>query len=576
MQISKGRQVISAEELALWQNDTWKTLSADPELLAALKDPSRNFNQDETSVQLGNNRQKVLACRGTKLLYHVSSSTRDHITISFTVSAKGRVVPPRCVFKGVRNVALQHLKDLSSDGMTGKWGMSCSVNGYVTQELFISILKDLDNFLTKQNIARPIILWMDGATPHMSIAMAEFCKLKRIQPWLFKPNATHITQPLDLTFFQSLKARLQRKVLEWHQSPLHIGSSLSKYSVVPLVRESAEEIIKETPRLIPNGFKRSGLCPWNPSAPDKNKMLPSTIFSQNKDSETENTQDLVITDDPVSIPGPSGINHTNQSSLMQDPGTVSSQPSVGIDDFVSSPGPSGLSGGSDNTILSVQGSHIKEPETVFSQPSAGIDYSLSLPGPSGLNTNLGAKNVKSAPTSTCTQTSEKEMEEDPIPKFTARSLHQYEAVFFTETQLKHCEKLLEEKNFTHPNPMYQAWLTLKLASLPTEKEAIQKVLDRHSPSNLPKCQKTSQRNELRGAARFNPTSQEWVEILEEREAKNNLEPSQKKKTSTNDNSKPIDQAENIGKERLTCEVCGKTYASKESLRVHKYQHKPKN
>ena len=91
-------------------------MSADPELLAALKDPSRNFNQDETSVQLGNNRQKVLACRGTKLLYHVSSSTRDHITISFTVSAKGRVVPPRCVFKGVRNVALQHLKDLSSDG----------------------------------------------------------------------------------------------------------------------------------------------------------------------------------------------------------------------------------------------------------------------------------------------------------------------------------------------------------------------------------------------------------------------------------------------------------------------------
>ena len=51
MQISKGQQVISAEELALWQNDTWKTLSADPELLAALKDPSRNFNQDETSVQ---------------------------------------------------------------------------------------------------------------------------------------------------------------------------------------------------------------------------------------------------------------------------------------------------------------------------------------------------------------------------------------------------------------------------------------------------------------------------------------------------------------------------------------------
>ena len=46
MQISKGRQVISAEELAQWQNDTWKTLFDDAELLGALKYPTKNFNQD--------------------------------------------------------------------------------------------------------------------------------------------------------------------------------------------------------------------------------------------------------------------------------------------------------------------------------------------------------------------------------------------------------------------------------------------------------------------------------------------------------------------------------------------------
>ena len=47
------------EDMALWHSDIWKTLSADPDLLAALNDPLRNSNQDETSVQLGNSSQVV-------------------------------------------------------------------------------------------------------------------------------------------------------------------------------------------------------------------------------------------------------------------------------------------------------------------------------------------------------------------------------------------------------------------------------------------------------------------------------------------------------------------------------------
>ena len=37
MGISKGRQVVTQEELALWQGDSWSFLSANPELLAALQ-----------------------------------------------------------------------------------------------------------------------------------------------------------------------------------------------------------------------------------------------------------------------------------------------------------------------------------------------------------------------------------------------------------------------------------------------------------------------------------------------------------------------------------------------------------
>ena len=52
-EISKGRQVISPEDLNRWQQDTWTYLSSKPELLEALQDPNRLWNQDETSVELG-------------------------------------------------------------------------------------------------------------------------------------------------------------------------------------------------------------------------------------------------------------------------------------------------------------------------------------------------------------------------------------------------------------------------------------------------------------------------------------------------------------------------------------------
>ena len=57
LEISKGRQVISPEDLDRWQQYTLTYLSSKPELLEALQDPDRLWNQDETSVELGCDKQ---------------------------------------------------------------------------------------------------------------------------------------------------------------------------------------------------------------------------------------------------------------------------------------------------------------------------------------------------------------------------------------------------------------------------------------------------------------------------------------------------------------------------------------
>ena len=78
------------------------------------------------------------------------------------------------------------------------------------------ILQDLVKFLDEKQIKRPVLLFMDGASPHISLAMADYCLEHGIQPILFKPNTTHLTQPLDLTVMKSLKDVLKRKVIAWH------------------------------------------------------------------------------------------------------------------------------------------------------------------------------------------------------------------------------------------------------------------------------------------------------------------------------------------------------------------------
>ena len=195
-EISKGRQILSTADLVLWQQETEKFLFGNPKLREAMMDPRRIFNQDETAVEVGSECQRVLAEVNTKVVYSISGGSREHITTSFVCGADGSMVPPRCIYKGVRNVAQTHLKDLPKNGKSGEWKFSVSEKGYITRDLYVEVLRDLDRFLTDKEIPRPVILFIDGANPHISLQAAAFCKEKQIQPWLLKPNMTHILQPL--------------------------------------------------------------------------------------------------------------------------------------------------------------------------------------------------------------------------------------------------------------------------------------------------------------------------------------------------------------------------------------------
>ena len=82
---------------------------------------------------------------------------------------------------------------------------------------------------------------------------------------------THLLQPLDLTFFSSLKSELKSIVWNWHGEVANAGQTLNKYSVVVLLQKATEKCLDKD-GIISNGFRRAGLTPWDTTAPDVSKL----------------------------------------------------------------------------------------------------------------------------------------------------------------------------------------------------------------------------------------------------------------------------------------------------------------
>ena len=54
------------------------------------------------------------------------------------------------------------LKKLPSNGHTGKWKFSVSKGGFMTAETYLEVLSDIDQYLTDNDIPRPVVVLIDG------------------------------------------------------------------------------------------------------------------------------------------------------------------------------------------------------------------------------------------------------------------------------------------------------------------------------------------------------------------------------------------------------------------------------
>ena len=91
------------------------------------------------------------------------------------------------------------------------------------------------------------------------------------------------------------------------------------------------------------------------------------------------------------------------------------------------------------------------------------------------------------------------------------------------------------------DPLYRAWLHLKFAAAGTESEEIYHLLDSKVAKNVPKRKTVRKDYRPKGPARHNPTSPEWVSVLEEQQARQKPAPKRKLPGNPGDKGKDVHQ-----------------------------------
>ena len=119
-----------------------------------------------------------------------------------------------------------------------------------------------------------MVLLVDGHTTHIDLEISQFCKENGILLYCLLAHSSHITQPLDVSFFGALKNSWAKAVDKYKIS--HMGSSVTKESFALVFCTVWTGVVKMA--TIVNSFARSGIYPIDRSA--VGNPGPATLYSE--------------------------------------------------------------------------------------------------------------------------------------------------------------------------------------------------------------------------------------------------------------------------------------------------------
>ena len=177
-----------------------------------------------------------------------------------------------------------------------------SNKGWIDESLFFSWFTEL--FIKNIPPARPVLLLLDGHSTHYTPDVVLAAAKEGVVMLCLPPHTTHAMQPLDVSFFKSLKSHWSDVCHKYMVN--NPGRVVTKFQFSSLFREAWVKAIK--PESIISGFQKCGVYPFNPNAvsiPDHSQLSDgcSSInqLSFGDSEQISNADPKLSDDDPNSL-----------------------------------------------------------------------------------------------------------------------------------------------------------------------------------------------------------------------------------------------------------------------------------
>ncbi|CAG5056515.1 unnamed protein product [Parnassius apollo] len=227
-------------------------------LEATLKDvaPSNILNFDETNLIDDPGSSKCIFRRGVKYPEQVLNSTKGAISLMFSVTANGSLLPIYVVYKA---------ENLYSEWIQGgprgtRYNRTRSVwfDSFVFEDYFNTTIMDWAKSLPGKEV-----IICDNLLSHLNVSVIELCECHNIQFVFVPSSSTHITQPLDVAFFAPLK-KVWRAILLKYKMENPNQTTLNKNHFPNLLHSLVDQVELYSSKNIKSGFRATGIYPFNP------------------------------------------------------------------------------------------------------------------------------------------------------------------------------------------------------------------------------------------------------------------------------------------------------------------------
>ena len=229
--------------------------------------PDRIFNMDEKGCQLSlHHQQKVLAKKGSKRVHLVAPEHGENVTIVACGSAGGIVIPPMIIYKGQRK------KSNLTDELPPGSAMVMAQKGCMNTSVFIRWIEHFAQYKPAGNV----LLVYDGAASHLDPSIVDAADCHQIHLFCLPSNTTHELQPMDKSVFRSFETYWDEDVLKFWR--LHPDRQVNKERFGKIFTPAWYRAM--TPANVINGFKSTGLYPFDKDSIPPEAFAPSDITFQ--------------------------------------------------------------------------------------------------------------------------------------------------------------------------------------------------------------------------------------------------------------------------------------------------------